>query len=151
DQVPFREDAVIVLGATSTRRWAYACAKALDEFLVLAHHHETNLPVYIVRLFNTIGPRQTGRYGMVVPNLVEQALTGKPITVYGDGTQTRCFCSVHDVVDALVRFLERPGAAGKVINIGTREEISIVQLAQRIKVATGSSSDIVLVPYDQAY
>jgi UDP-glucose 4-epimerase len=151
EAIPFREDADVVMGATSKRRWAYACAKALDEFLVLAHSYETNLPVFIVRLFNTVGPRQTGRYGMVVPNLIEQALSGKPMTVFGSGRQSRCFCSVHDVVDALTRFLERPEAAGKVINIGTREEITIMALAHQIKQLTGSVSDIVLIPYEQAY
>jgi UDP-glucose 4-epimerase len=151
DHLPFREDSDVVLGATANRRWAYACAKALDEFLALAHHHETSLPVYIVRLFNTIGPRQTGRYGMVVPTLLHQALAGAPMTVYGTGTQTRCFCSVHDVVDALLRFLACPEAAGQVINVGSQEELSIMELASRIKVATGSRSDIALVPYAEAY
>lgn len=149
--IPFREDSDIVMGATSKRRWAYACAKALDEFLVLAHSYETNLPVFIVRLFNTVGPRQTGRYGMVLPNLIEQALSGKPMSVYGSGRQSRCFCSVHDVVSALTRFLERPGAAGKVVNVGTDEEITILELAERIKQLTGSRSEIQLIPYEQAY
>lgn len=151
EAIPFREDADIVMGATSKRRWAYACAKALDEFLVLAHSYETNLPVFIVRLFNTVGPRQTGRYGMVLPSLIEQALSGKPMTVYGSGRQSRCFCSVHDVVSALTRFLESPGAAGKVINIGTEEEITILALAEKIKHLTASTSEILLVPYEQAY
>jgi UDP-glucose 4-epimerase len=151
DSFPFREDADVVMGATSKRRWAYACAKALDEFLVLAHSYETNLPVFIVRLFNTVGPRQTGQYGMVVPTLVEQALTGEPMTVYGSGQQSRCFCSVHDVIDALTRFLHCPGAAGKVINIGSQEEITIFDLARFIKDVTGSRSEIVMVPYDKAY
>jgi nucleoside-diphosphate-sugar epimerase len=151
DDIPFREDSDIVMGATSKRRWAYACAKALDEFLVLAHSYETNLPVFIVRLFNTVGPRQTGRYGMVVPTLIEQALSGRPMTVYGSGQQSRCFCSVHDVVQALARFLECPNAAGKVINIGTQEEITIMALAQTIKRVTASTSDIVTIPYEKAY
>jgi UDP-glucose 4-epimerase len=151
EAIPFREDADIVMGATSKRRWAYACAKALDEFLVLAHSYETNLPVFIVRLFNTVGPRQTGRYGMVLPSLIEQALSGKPMTVYGSGRQSRCFCSVHDVVNALTRFLESPGAAGKVINIGTEEEITILALAEKIKDLTASRSEILLIPYEQAY
>jgi UDP-glucose 4-epimerase len=151
DSIPFREDSDVVMGATSKRRWAYACAKALDEFLVLAHSYETNLPVFIVRLFNTVGPRQTGRYGMVVPTLIEQALSGSPMTVYGSGQQRRCFCSVHDVVDALTRFLENPSAAGKVVNIGTQEEITILGLAETVKQLTGSSSEIVLVPYAKAY
>jgi len=151
DKIPFCEDADVVMGATSKRRWAYACAKALDEFLALAYYHETGLPVHIVRLFNTVGPRQTGRYGMVIPSLVEQALSGSPMTVYGDGTQRRCFCSVHDVVEALLQFPSRPNTAGKVINIGAQQEVSILQLAKRIKTITGSNSEIVLVPYDQAY
>jgi UDP-glucose 4-epimerase len=151
EAIPFREDSDIVMGATSKRRWAYACAKALDEFLVLAHFYETNLPVFIVRLFNTVGPRQTGRYGMVLPSLVGQALSGKPISVYGSGRQSRCFCSVHDVVNALTRFLESPGAAGKVINIGSEEETTILGLAEKIKQLTGSRSEIVLIPYEQAY
>jgi UDP-glucose 4-epimerase len=151
EAIPFREDADIVMGATSKRRWAYACAKALDEFLVLAHSYETNLPVFIVRLFNTVGPRQTGRYGMVLPSLIEQALSGKPMTVYGSGRQSRCFCSVHDVVNALTRFLESPGAAGKVINIGTEEEITILALAEKIKDLTASRSEILLISYEQAY
>ncbi len=151
EAIPFREDSDIVMGATSKRRWAYACAKALDEFLVLAHSYETNLPVFIVRLFNTVGPRQTGRYGMVLPNLVEQALSGKPMSVYGSGRQSRCFCSVHDVVNALTRFLESPGAAGKVVNIGTEEEITILGLAEKIKHLTGSRSEIQFIPYERAY
>jgi UDP-glucose 4-epimerase len=151
EAIPFRESADVVMGATSKRRWAYACAKALDEFLVLAHSYETNLPVYIVRLFNTVGPRQTGRYGMVLPNLLRQALNGKPLTVYGTGLQRRCFCSVHDVVDALARFLDSPEAAGQVINVGTQEETSILDLALKIKDLVNSVSDIVFVPYDEAY
>jgi UDP-glucose 4-epimerase len=151
DLIPFQEDSDVVMGATSKRRWAYACAKALDEFLALAHHYETKLPVFIVRLFNTVGIRQTPRYGMVLPNFVEQAKTGKPITVYGTGLQSRCFCSVHDVVNGLLRCLERPQAAGQVINLGSQEEISIMQLAQRVKALTRSTSDIVLIPYEQAY
>jgi UDP-glucose 4-epimerase len=151
EAIPFREDSDVVMGATSKRRWAYACAKALDEFLALAHFYETNLPVFIVRLFNTVGPRQTGRYGMVLPTLLEQAVAGKAMTVYGDGNQSRCFCSVHDVVEGLTRFLEAPNASGTVINLGTQEEVSILGLAQRIKTLTGSQSEIVLVPYDEAY
>jgi UDP-glucose 4-epimerase len=151
DQIPFKEDSDVVMGATAKRRWAYACAKALDEFLALAHYHETNLPVYIVRLFNTVGPRQSGRYGMVLPSLLAQAMAGEPMTVYGEGTQSRCFCSVHDVVNALLRFLDSPQAQGTVINIGSQEEWSIMDLALRIKKLTGSSSKVVLVPYEQAY
>jgi UDP-glucose 4-epimerase len=151
EQVPFREDADVIMGATSKRRWAYACAKALDEFLALAHFYQTNLPVFLVRLFNTIGPRQTDRYGMVVPTLVRQALAGRPLTVYGSGTQTRCFCSVHDVVDALIRFPSHPEASGTVMNLGSQEEISILDLARRVKELTGSKSEIQLIPYDEAY
>lgn len=151
DKVPFKEDCDTVMGATSKRRWAYACAKALDEFLALAHYTETHLPVFIVRLFNTVGPRQTGRYGMVLPNLLGQAMTGSSMTVYGDGTQSRCFCSVHDITDGLIRFLTSPHAAGKVVNLGSQEEISIMDLARRIQRLTGSSSEIFLVPYEQAY
>ena len=150
NEIPFREDADVVLGATSKRRWSYACAKALDEFLALAHYYETNLPVFIVRLFNTVGPRQAGRYGMVMPNLIQQALAGTPMTVYGEGTQTRCFCSVHDVVEALLRF-PCPEAAGTVINLGSEEEISIMDLALKIKRLTGSSAEIVRIPYEDAY
>lgn len=150
-QIPFREDADVIMGASSKRRWAYACAKALDEFLALAHFYETNLPVFIVRLFNTIGPRQTDRYGMVVPSLVRQALARQPLTVYGTGTQKRCFCSVHDVVDALMRFPSHPEASGTVINLGSQEEISISGLAERVKQLTGSASNIQLIPYEQAY
>src|SRR3954463_4915134 len=119
EAIPFREDDDVVMGPTSKRRWAYACAKALDEFLALAHFHQTNLPVFIVRLFNTVGPRQTGQYGMVLPTFVRQALRGDPITVYGDGTQRRCFCSVLDVVDALKRLPFTPTASGKVVNVGS--------------------------------
>jgi UDP-glucose 4-epimerase len=151
DQFPFHEDSDTVMGATSKRRWAYACAKALDEFLALAHYCETQLPVFIVRLFNTVGPRQIGRYGMVLPNLVEQALKGMPMTVYGDGSQARCFCSVDDVISGLMRFLTCPNAAGQVINLGSQEEVTIMTLAERIRELTGSSSEIVLVPYEQAY
>jgi UDP-glucose 4-epimerase len=151
DQIPFKEDADVVMGATSKRRWAYACAKALDEFLALAHYYETRLPVYIVRLFNTVGPRQTGRYGMVLPNLLEQAIAGKLMTVYGAGTQARCFCSVHDIVDALILVQGCTAAVGTVINLGSQEEVSIMDLALRIKSLTQSSSEIALIPYEQAY
>jgi UDP-glucose 4-epimerase len=151
DKVPFQEDSDTIMGATSKPRWAYACAKALDEFLALAHYHETHLPVFIVRLFNTVGPRQTGRYGMVVPNLLDQAMSGNSMTVYGNGTQSRCFCSVHDVTDGLIRFLTSPHAAGRVVNLGSQEEISIIDLAKRIKKLTRSNSEIVLVPYEHAY
>ena len=150
-KVPFSENDDTVMGATSTRRWSYACAKALDEFLALAHWAESKLPVIVVRLFNTVGPRQTGQYGMVVPNFVKQALSGNPITVYGDGQQSRCFAHVQDIVDALVQLMACPQARGQVINIGNNQEISILGLAERIKELTGSSSPIVKIPYDQAY
>jgi UDP-glucose 4-epimerase len=149
--VPFREEADLVMGPTYKHRWAYACSKAIDEFLALAYHRERNLPVIIVRLFNTVGPRQTGRYGMVIPNFVRQALTGEPITVYGDGTQTRAFTYVGDVVRALVGLMSEPAAVGRIFNVGNTEEISIIDLAHRVRDLTGSRSPIVLVPYDQAY
>jgi UDP-glucose 4-epimerase len=149
--VPFREDGDLALGATSRHRWAYACSKALDEFLALAYWKERRLPVVVVRLFNTVGPRQTGRYGMVVPNFVKQALAGEPITVFGDGTQARCFTDVSDVVSALVALPREPRAVGGVFNIGNTEEVTILQLAERVKALAGSSSPIVTVPYDQAY
>ena len=149
--VPFREDADLVLGATSKHRWAYACSKMLDEFLALAYHAEKQVPVVIVRFFNTIGPRQTGRYGMVVPRFVAQALSGEPITVYGDGTQSRSFTWVGDVVRALLALVDHPGAVGGVFNVGNGEEISIRALAERIRTLTGSASPIVTIPYDEAY
>jgi UDP-glucose 4-epimerase len=150
-KVPFAEDDDTVMGPTTTRRWAYACAKALDEFLALAHWHETRLPVVVARLFNTVGPRQTGRYGMVVPRFVQQALAGEPLTVYGDGRQSRCFGHVADVVDALARMLHRPEAHGRVFNIGNDEEVSIIELAERVLARTGSRSTIRRVPYNEAY
>ena len=149
--VPFSEDADLVLGPTTKHRWAYACSKALDEFLALAYWKEKRLPVIIVRFFNTVGPRQTGRYGMVVPNFVRQALAGEPITVFGDGTQTRCFTYVGDVVGALTAIVTRDEAYGNVYNVGNTEEISILGLAERVKALTKSSSPIVTIPYDQAY
>jgi len=151
DDVPFREDGDIALGPTVKHRWAYACSKALDEFLALAYWKEKRLPVIIVRLFNTVGPRQTGRYGMVVPNFVRQALAGEPITVFGDGTQSRCFTWVGDVVGALAAIVGREEAIGQVYNLGSTEEVSIRALAERVKALTGSRSPIVTVPYDQAY
>ena len=151
-RVPFREIDDLVLGPTYKGRWSYACSKALDEFLALAYYKEKHLPVVVFRLFNTVGPRQTGRYGMVIPNLVKQALLGHPLTVFGDGTQSRCFTYVSDVVDALIKLAEHPGAEGRVVNIGNdREEVTILDLAQRVKARTGSKSEIVRVPYDQAY
>ena len=149
--VPFREDADLVLGPTHKQRWAYACSKAIDEFLALAYCREKRLPVIIVRLFNTVGPRQTGRYGMVVPTLVGQALEGRPLTVYGDGTQSRSFTFVGDVVRALMALADEPRAVGQVFNIGNGHEITIRALAERVKALTGSASPIVTVPYDQAY
>jgi UDP-glucose 4-epimerase len=150
--VPFREDGDLVMGASIKGRWSYACSKAIDEFLALAYHKERKLPVVVFRLFNTVGPRQTGRYGMVIPNFVRQALSGQPITVYGDGLQRRCFTDVSDVVWALLRLAQSEGAVGQVINIGNdSREVSILDLAKLIKEKTSSSSDIVLVPYSQAY
>jgi UDP-glucose 4-epimerase len=149
--VPFSEDADLVMGPTTKHRWAYACSKAIDEFLALAYYKERGLPVVIARLFNTVGPRQTGRYGMVIPNFVRQALAGEPITVHGDGTQTRSFTYVGDVVNGLIALALEPRAVGHVFNIGNPEEISILDLATRIRAAAGSASRIVLVPYDQAY
>jgi UDP-glucose 4-epimerase len=149
--VPFREDADLVLGPTEKHRWAYACSKLIDEFLALAYWKERRLPVVIVRLFNTVGPRQTGQYGMVIPTFVRQALAGQPITVYGDGTQSRSFTYVGDVVRAVVALLDEPRAVGQVFNIGNGQEISIAALAGRIKSLAGSNSEIVRIPYDQAY
>jgi UDP-glucose 4-epimerase len=150
--VPFREDGDLVMGPTSKGRWSYACSKAIDEFLALAYHKEKRLPVVVVRLFNTVGPRQTGRYGMVIPNFVKQALLSHPLTVYGDGTQTRCFTYVSDVVGQLVTLAEAPAAVGEVWNVGNdQEEVTILELARRVKERTGSRSEIVLVPYDRAY
>jgi UDP-glucose 4-epimerase len=150
--VPFREDADLVLGPTHKGRWSYACSKAIDEFLALAYHKEKRLPVVIFRLFNTVGPRQTGRYGMVIPNFVRQALLGHPLTVYGDGQQSRCFTYVTDVVGALLGLADRDDAVGQVFNIGNdHEEVTILDLAKRVKARARSSSEIVAVPYDQAY
>jgi len=149
--VPFREDADLVLGPTSKHRWAYACSKMIDEFLALAYWKERKLPVIVVRLFNTVGPRQTGQYGMVVPNFVRQALTGQPITVFGDGEQSRSFTYVGDVVRAMVALINEPQAVGQVFNIGNGAEISIGDLAAKIKEMTASKSPIVKIPYDQAY
>ncbi|RUL88617.1 NAD-dependent epimerase/dehydratase family protein [Tautonia sociabilis] len=151
DRIPFREDDDVVLGPTTTRRWAYAGAKMLDEFLALAHWHEARLPVVVARLFNTVGPRQTGRYGMVIPRFVQQGMAGEPITVYGDGRQTRCFAHVLDVVDALVRLIHHPDARGQVFNVGNGEEVSILQLAERVRDLTGGRSAIRTIPYDEAY
>jgi UDP-glucose 4-epimerase len=149
--VPFREDADLVLGPSAKHRWAYACSKLIDEFLALAYWKERKLPIIIVRLFNTVGPRQTGQYGMVIPNFVRQALSGQPITVFGDGTQSRSFTYVGDVVKAMVALIDEPRAIGQVFNIGNGQEISIGDLAIRIKRLTGSDSPIVAIPYEQAY
>jgi UDP-glucose 4-epimerase len=149
--VPFREDGNLVMGATTKGRWSYACSKAIDEFLALAYWREKKLPTTIVRLFNTVGPRQTGRYGMVIPTFVRQALAGRPITVYGNGKQTRCFGYVGDVVGALIKLMDRPDSIGQVYNIGSNEEISIFKLAEKVKELTNSDSEIVFVPYDEAY
>ena len=149
--VPFREDADLVMGPTPKHRWAYACSKAIDEFLALAYWKERKLPVIIVRFFNTVGPRQSGQYGMVIPNFVRQALAGEAITVFGDGTQSRSFTHVADVVRALIALISEPKAIGEVINIGNTEEVSILQLADRVKALSGSSSPIKLIPYDEAY
>src|SRR5690606_28724447 len=149
--LPFKEDSDLVMGSTSKHRWAYACSKAIDEFLALAYFKERDLPVIIVRLFNTVGPRQTGRYGMVIPTLARQALEGMPMTVFGDGTQSRSFTDVSDVVGALVKLPAEKGAIGQVFNIGNTEEITIEDLARRIREKVGSTSEIVHIPYDKAY
>lgn len=151
DQVPFREDGNLVMGATTKGRWSYACSKAIDEFLALAYWRERKLPTIVVRLFNTVGPRQTGQYGMVIPTFVKQALANRPITVYGDGQQTRCFGYVGDVVGAFVGLMDHPDAVGQVFNIGSNEEVSILELAARVKQLTNSDSEIILLPYDEAY
>ncbi len=149
--VPFKEDDDLVMGPTAKHRWAYACSKAIDEFLALAYWKEKKLPVIIVRFFNTVGPRQTGRYGMVIPNFVRQGLSGQTITVYGDGTQTRSFCHVSDVVGALMRLVQEEKAIGEVFNIGNDQEITIMALAEKVRALTGTRSTIVTVPYEQAY
>jgi len=151
EDVPFREDGNLVLGATSKGRWSYACSKAIDEFLALAYWRERKLPTVLVRLFNTVGPRQTGQYGMVVPTFVKQALTGRPITIHGDGSQSRCFTDVSDVVSALVGLMDHPAAVGEVFNVGSQEEVTILDLAERVRTLTGSDSEIVRIPYEQAY
>jgi nucleoside-diphosphate-sugar epimerase len=150
-KMPFNEEDDSVTGPPSRRRWCYACAKALDEFLALAHWHECRLPVVLVRLFNTVGPRQTGQYGMVIPSFIKQALTNEPIRVFGDGNQSRCFCHVKDVVDALTRVLGPKETRGQLYNVGSANEISIRDLAERIREVTGSQSEIVTIPYAEAY
>ena len=151
EDIPFREDSDLVLGPTPKHRWAYACSKAIDEFLALAYWKERRLPVIIVRFFNTVGPRQTGQYGMVIPNFVRQALAGEPLTVFGDGTQRRAFTHVADVVAALLKLVAEPKAIGQVINIGTTQEVTILKLAERVRELSGSQSAITLIPYDEAY
>lgn len=151
NDVPYTEDDDRLIGATTRSRWSYATSKALDEFLALAYHKEMGLPVVIFRLFNTVGPRQRGRYGMVIPRFVKQALSGTDITVYDDGQQSRCFCNVRDVVRAIIGVSEAPQAEGKVFNVGSQEEIAILDLAHKIKAMAGSYSRILLVPYEEAY
>jgi UDP-glucose 4-epimerase len=151
DKVPFHEDADLVLGPTSKGRWSYAASKALDEFLALSYWKEKKQPVVVARFFNTVGPRQTGRYGMVLPNFVRQALDGEPITVYGTGQQSRCFCDVRDCVEAVMRLVATGSAVGEVVNIGNTGEITIEKLAELVKQRTKSDSPITFVPYDQAY
>ena len=149
--VPFKEDADLVLGPTTKGRWSYAASKALDEFLALSYWKEKKLPVIVVRFFNTVGPLQTGRYGMVLPNFVKQALGNDPIDVYGSGKQSRCFCDVRDTVEAVIRLMDTDKSVGEVVNIGNTEEVTIEELARQVKTRTGSSSQIRYIPYDQAY
>jgi UDP-glucose 4-epimerase len=150
-QVPFHEDADLVLGPTTKGRWSYAASKALDEFLALSYWKEKKQPVVVVRFFNTVGPRQTGRYGMVLPNFVQRALANEPIEVYGDGRQSRCFCDVRDTVEALLRLIPLKNAVGEVVNIGNTEEVTIEDLARTVKARTGSASPIHHIPYEKAY
>jgi UDP-glucose 4-epimerase len=150
-QIPFREDGDLVLGPTVRERWSYACSKAVDEFLALGYYREKKVPVVIARLFNTVGPRQTGAYGMVLPRLVGQALAGQSLTIYGDGQQSRCFGWVGDVADALMKLAQLPAAEGKVFNIGSDQEVTILQLAELILERTGSNSLLQFIPYEQAY
>jgi UDP-glucose 4-epimerase len=150
-KIPFSEDDDVLIGATSKSRWGYAASKMVDEFLGLAYHREHDLPVVPFRLFNTAGPRQSGRYGMVIPRFVGQALRGEPITIFGDGTQRRCFCNVDDAVRAIIGLGEHPAAPGQTFNIGSDEEVTIQQLAKRIKAIADSPSEIVYVPYTEAY
>ena len=149
--VPFREDADLVLGQTRQHRWAYACSKAIDEFLALAYWKEKKLPIIVIRLFNTVDPRQTGQYGMVIPSFVQQALAGRPITVFGDGSQSRSFTYVGDVVNGMIALANEPRAVGDVFNLGNGHEITIRELAERVKQLTGSPSEIVTIPYERAY
>jgi UDP-glucose 4-epimerase len=151
DKAPFSEDDDRIQGPTTRSRWSYAASKALDEFLALAYHKEVDLPVVIFRLFNTVGPRQRARYGMVIPRFVQWALAGEPIQVYGDGQQTRCFANVSDVVEAIITLGESDAAVGEVFNVGSQEEVTILELAQRVKARTGSRSEVALIPYSEAY
>lgn len=150
-KVPFNEEDDRILGPTTKSRWSYSCSKAIDEFLALAYHKEMKLPVVIVRLFNTVGPRQTGQYGMVVPRFVQAAMRNQPLRVYGDGTQSRCFGYVGDVVQALIALANHPQAIGQIFNIGSNEEVTIMELAERVTQILGSTSEIVKVPYSEAY
>lgn len=150
-RIPFSEDDDRLMGPTTRSRWSYAASKAIDEFLALAYHKEVGLPVILVRLFNTVGPRQTGQYGMVLPRFVQQALLNQPLTVYGDGQQQRCFCSVRDVVTAIYELAQSPLSVGHVFNIGSNEEVTIMELAERVRSRAGSQSQIQLIPYEQAY
>ena len=151
DALPFHEDGDLLLGPTNTGRWSYACSKAIDEYLALAYWKERRLPTVVGRLFNTVGPRQTGRYGMVVPNFVRQALAGQPITVFGDGSQRRCFCHVKDAVAALIGLMGDERAHGEVFNVGSTEEVTMLELAANVRDAVGSDSEIVTIPYSEAY
>jgi len=150
-KVPFSEEDDRILGPTTKSRWSYSCSKAIDEFLALAYYKEKQLPVVLVRLFNTVGPRQTGQYGMVVPRFVQAAMNNQPIRVYGDGTQSRCFGYVGDVVNAMIALMDHPEAVGQIFNIGSNEEISIMELAKKVKAIAGSQSEIVKIPYEEAY
>ena len=151
DDLPFREDSDRIMGPTIKSRWAYAESKAMDEFLALAYHKQFGLPMVICRFFNTVGLRQTGTYGMVIPRLVKQAVNDQPLTVHGDGQQTRCFCNVKDTVGAVIALSREPKAIGEIFNVGSRDEITILDLARRIVARASSRSDIKLIPYDQAY
>lgn len=150
-KIPFNEDDDMILGPTVKSRWSYACSKAIDEFLALAYWREKKLPTIVTRLFNTVGPRQSGRYGMVIPRFVQQALAGEPITVYGSGKQSRCFTDVSDVVSGLLKLVNHPKAIGEVFNIGSDQEITIETLALKVKEKTRSNSEIKYIPYDEAY
>jgi len=150
-KVPFNEEDDCVMGPTSHSRWAYATSKAIDEFLGLAYYRQFGLPVVVMRFFNTVGPRQTGRYGMVIPRFVRQALLNEPITIYGDGEQSRCFADVADIIDAIYKLSSNPAAVGQVFNIGSTEEVNICELAEMVIAATGSQSKVIYVPYEEAY